>query len=104
MATTFEKLISLVAYDNALTERTDDFYLRAKTQPRTLGITEIAAKQPGNWASTAKTRWDNTPRPYPHKGAHPYPRKGMHPHPSKGRHPHPERPYLYETLKKTPNE
>ena len=35
MATTFEKLISLVAYDNALTERTDDFYLRAKTQPRT---------------------------------------------------------------------
>ena len=42
MATTFEKLISLVAYDNALTERTDDFYLRAKTQPRTLGITEIA--------------------------------------------------------------
>ena len=36
MATTFEKLISLVAYDNALTERTDDFYLRAKTQPRTL--------------------------------------------------------------------
>ena len=42
MATTFEKLISLVAYDNALTERTDDFYLRAKTQPRTLDITEIA--------------------------------------------------------------
>ena len=41
MATTFEKLISLVAYDNALTERTDDFYLRAKTQPLTLGITEI---------------------------------------------------------------
>ena len=34
MATTFEKLISLVAYDNALTERTDDFYLRAKTQPQ----------------------------------------------------------------------
>ena len=31
MATTFEKFISLVAYDNALTERTDDFYLRAKT-------------------------------------------------------------------------
>ena len=52
MATTFEKLISLVAYDNALTERTDDFYLRAKTQPRTLGITEIAretARQLGKY-------------------------------------------------------
>ena len=52
MATTFEKLISLVAHDNALTERTDDFYLRAKTQPRTLGITEIAretARQLGKY-------------------------------------------------------
>ena len=52
MATTFEKFISLVAYDNALTERTDDFYLRAKTQPRTLGITEIAretARQLGKY-------------------------------------------------------
>lgn len=52
MATTFEKLISLVAYDNALTERTDDFYLRAKTQPRTLDITEIAretARQLGKY-------------------------------------------------------
>lgn len=42
MATTFTKLISLMAYDNALTERTDDYYLRAKTQPQTLGIAEIA--------------------------------------------------------------
>ena len=52
MATTFEKLIRLVAYDNALTERTDDFYLRAKTQPRTLDITEIAretARQLGKY-------------------------------------------------------
>ena len=31
MATTFQKLISLMAYDATLTERTDDFYLRAKT-------------------------------------------------------------------------
>ena len=29
--TTFDKLISLMAYDAPLTERTDDFYLRAKT-------------------------------------------------------------------------
>ncbi|MCS2415201.1 hypothetical protein [Bacteroides uniformis] len=35
-----------------LTERTDDFYLRAKTQPRTLDITEIAretARQLGKY-------------------------------------------------------
>ena len=31
MAKTFTKLVSLVAYDATLTERTDDFYLRAKT-------------------------------------------------------------------------
>ena len=31
MATTFQKLISLMAYDATLTERKDDFYLRAKT-------------------------------------------------------------------------
>ena len=33
MTTTFSKLVSLVAYDATLTERTDDFYLRAKTMP-----------------------------------------------------------------------
>lgn len=31
MPTTFKKLISLMAYDATLTERTDDYYLRAKT-------------------------------------------------------------------------
>ena len=52
MATAFGELSSLVAYDNALTERTDDCYLRDKTQPRTLGITEIAretARQLGKY-------------------------------------------------------
>lgn len=42
MSTSFEKLISLIAYLNALTKRTDDYYLRAKTQPRTLGVSDIA--------------------------------------------------------------
>lgn len=42
MATTFTKLISLIAYDAALTERTDDFYLRAKTMPTTLTLRDIA--------------------------------------------------------------
>ena len=31
MSSTYKKLISLMAYDAALTERTDDYYLRAKT-------------------------------------------------------------------------
>ena len=31
MSTTFPNLISLMAYDATLTERKDDFYLRAKT-------------------------------------------------------------------------
>ena len=64
MATTFEKLISLVAYDNALTERTDDFYLRAKTQPRTLGITEIAretARQLGKYGENPLGSRTSTP-------------------------------------------
>lgn len=43
MATTsFTKLISLVAYDATLTERTDDFYLRAKTMPDTLDLHSLA--------------------------------------------------------------
>lgn len=42
MATTFTKLISLIAYDAALTERTDDFYLRAKTMPTTLTLRNVA--------------------------------------------------------------
>ena len=52
MATTFEKLISLVAYDNALTERTDDFYLRAKNHilPRGgPGISRGTARQLGKY-------------------------------------------------------
>lgn len=44
MTTTFSKLVSLVAYDATLTERTDDFYLRAKTMPDTIGLREIAAE------------------------------------------------------------
>ncbi|MCS2442381.1 hypothetical protein NXX09_19345 [Bacteroides uniformis] len=89
MATTFEKLISLVAYDNALTERTDDFYLRAKTQPRT----------PGHHR--------DSPRNSPAIGQVRRKPVGITPHgptPIRVRTPHPERPYLYETLKKTPNE
>ena len=38
MAKTFTKLVSLVAYDATLTERTDDFYLRAKTMPDTVSL------------------------------------------------------------------
>lgn len=40
--TTFTKLISLVAYDATLTERPDDFYLRAKTMPDTIDLHAIA--------------------------------------------------------------
>lgn len=40
--TTFTKLISLVAYDATLTERTDDFYLRAKTMPDTIDLHAVA--------------------------------------------------------------
>lgn len=43
MATTFSKLISLMAYDAPLTERTDDFYLRAKTIG-SLSLKDIAAE------------------------------------------------------------
>lgn len=43
MATTFKKLISLMAYDAALTERTDDYYLRAKTNG-SLSLADIAAE------------------------------------------------------------
>ena len=42
MATTFQKLISLMAYDATLTETPNDYYLRAKTMPQTLGLREIA--------------------------------------------------------------
>ena len=40
--TTFTKLISLMAYDATLTERPDDFYLRAKTMPDTIDLHAIA--------------------------------------------------------------
>lgn len=40
--TTFTKLISLVAYNATLTERPDDFYLRAKTMPDTIDLHAIA--------------------------------------------------------------
>ena len=40
----FTKLVSLVAYDATLTERTDDFYLRAKTMPDTVSLRDIAAE------------------------------------------------------------
>lgn len=42
MATTFQKLISLMAYDATLTETPNDYYLRAKTMPQSLGLREIA--------------------------------------------------------------
>ena len=43
MATpTFTNLISLVAYDATLTERPDDFYLRAKTMPDTIDLHAVA--------------------------------------------------------------
>lgn len=42
MATTFKKLVSLMAYEAPLTERKDDYYLRAKTNPDTIGLREIA--------------------------------------------------------------
>lgn len=42
MGKTFTKTLSLIAYDNALTERTDDFYLRVKTQKESMGIEDIA--------------------------------------------------------------
>ena len=44
MAKTFTKLVSLVAYDATLTERKDDFYLRAKTMPDTVSLRDIAAE------------------------------------------------------------
>lgn len=40
--TTFTRLISLVAYDATLTERPDDFYLRAKTMPDTIDLHAVA--------------------------------------------------------------
>ena len=40
--TTFTKLISLVAYDATLTERPDDFSLRAKTMPDTIDLHAVA--------------------------------------------------------------
>ena len=40
--TSFTKLISLMAYDAALTERTDDYYLRVKTMPQTIDLHAVA--------------------------------------------------------------
>lgn len=105
MATTFTKLISLMAYDNALTERTDDYYLRAKTQPQTLGIAEIAretaallgkygedeialilnkaeevkceATASGYIISTTKASARHA-GPYPYKGRYTYPQREIH--------------------------
>lgn len=42
MPTTFDKTLGLIAYDNALTERKDDFYLRAQTQPRSISRSDVA--------------------------------------------------------------
>ena len=54
MATTFQKLISLMAYDATLTERTDDFYLRAKT---------TATPTKSTPSSTAWSKSRRTPSP-----------------------------------------
>ena len=42
MPTTFNKLISLIAYDAKLTEQEGDYYLRAKTMPDTISLRNIA--------------------------------------------------------------
>ena len=42
MPTTFNKLISLIAYDAKLTEQEGDYYLRAKTMPDTITLRNIA--------------------------------------------------------------
>ena len=42
MPTTFNKLISLIAYDAKLTEQEGDYYLRAKTMPDTITLQNIA--------------------------------------------------------------
>ena len=42
MATTFKKLISLMAYDATLTEDPNDFYLRAKTMPQSIDLRALA--------------------------------------------------------------
>lgn len=43
MGTTFSKTLSLMAYENNLTKDiTDDYYLRAKTEKKSLGTKEIA--------------------------------------------------------------
>ena len=42
MPTTFNKLISLIAYDAKLTEQEGDYYLRAKTMPDTISLRGIA--------------------------------------------------------------
>lgn len=44
MPTTFTKTLSLMAYDATLTDRTDDFYLRVKTQKKSLDLRDIAAE------------------------------------------------------------
>lgn len=42
MPTTFNKLVSLIAYDAKLTEQEGDYYLRAKTMPDTITLHHIA--------------------------------------------------------------
>ena len=42
MPTTFNKLVSLIAYDAKLTEQEGDYYLRAKTMPDTITLRNIA--------------------------------------------------------------
>ena len=57
--TSFTKLISLMAYDAALTERTDDYYLRVKTMPQTIDL-----QQPSAWE---RTKTKSTPSSTPPK-------------------------------------
>ena len=53
MPTTFNKLISLIAYDAKLTEQEGDYYLRAKTMPDTISLRNItlAYTLPKNWVN-----------------------------------------------------
>ena len=53
MPTTFNKLISLIAYDAKLTEQEGDYYLRAKTMPDTISLRNItlAYTLPKDWTS-----------------------------------------------------
>ena len=39
---TFDKLISLMAYTNNLTQQEGDYYLRVKTMPRSVDLKAIA--------------------------------------------------------------